>query len=857
MRACLALILALTTSALAGDLVASRTEKPIRLDGILDEQAWTTALGFTHFVESFPKTGAPPDLSTEARVLYDRDFLYIGIHCSDPTGQLARQLGRRDSTPASDRIEVAIDSALDGRTAYAFTVNVAGVLRDRLFYGNVNFTESWDAVWDARTKETADGWSVELALPLRAFRFSSASDQSWGLLIRRFVPRTRQVFDSTLVPRDLQPFTPGELVVSRFGRLHGLKDLHPGRPLELLPYLGARATLRPQYSTQATPLLLDPSLNLGLDFRLALTGDLTLTGAVNPDFGQVEADELIQNLQNAEPFFPEKRPFFLQGLDVFTSVGAEYGVPQQIFYSRRIGLTAPILGAVKLAGTVREGLEIGLLDALVMGAGNLAASPVGYGDLDSETLEGIEANPDRRWRFRLRQPFYFGPEDALPLAHPVSTNYLAAVARQRLGRTSVGAIFTAATPLEPRCRPTEFPNEETFLAARCESRGGNVLGFDLNTRDSTGEWGGFAQLSASQEVGGAGRLLTDGTQMRPGDLGLGGYLRFGKLGGEPFRFDISYVFEDPKLNLNAVGFQPLSNYQWVDLMLRYVRPNGVGKLRSFSVDYLLDLNWTADGKWLPRGINTNVRVKAQLPSFDTVGFMLGLELPQYETREIQYAGVPFERLGDAFGTLFWTSDVNRRLFATGELVGGFTIPHANRQPTPILAADLEVTWRPIDWLETKLEASAAHKLLGPRWVETGDDNLAVFGEQDPAFLSITLREQVVITPRLTAQLYAQLFSESIRYGSFFSASLTGRDRLQLAELTPYAYSGQPFSHGSQLNLNAVLRWEYGLGSTLFFVYTRSQTEPVSDSAPASVLPSRLFAGPVSQTFLVKWSYWWG
>ncbi len=850
----------------SGALRAVRTSASVRVDGRLDEAAWANAPTYRDFVESFPNAGRAPDFLTEARVMYDDTFLYVGVRCHDPQPELIiRNLGRRDSSPFADLVEIAIDSNADRRTGFDFSVNAAGVLRDQLLYGDFNATDTWDAVWNGAANVDAEGWSVEVAIPLRSLRFSSV-DHAWGFEVRRVVPRTHQVFDSKPIPRDTNANNPGALVVSRFGTLEGLADVKPGRDVEFMAYAAPRGTVRPQYSdpTRPTPRLFDPSLDVGLDFKFALSGNLLLTGTINPDFGQVEADQVIQNLSTAEPFFPEKRPFFLQGLDLFQAVGAEYGgSPQQMFYSRRIGLNAPILAAVKLTGSVNSTLDVGLLDSVVLGAGNPSTTPVGYSaGPGSLALEPYEASPDRRFQFHPATPFHFGLNDALPTSRPVPTNYLAAVVRQRFAESSsVGAMFTAATPLAARCERSEFGSDDAYAAAHCTSRGANALGLDWNLRTADGVWGFFGQAMGSQQVFGdpGGRTLADGTVMKPGDLGYGGNLRAGKLAGEPFRFDVTYVYESPKLDLNAVGFQPLSNYQWADLNLHYVKPSGFGPFHFFSVDYNLDLNWSTEGKGLPRGINTNIASQIQLPSYDTVGVRVGLEMPQYDTREIYGSGVPFERLTDLFVALFATTDQNRKLFFSGDIFGFRLFPQGVEAPGWGWGADASVIWHPIDALETRLDGNIGQKPNGARYIDSADPNVAIFGWQNPQFLSVTLRQQVVMTPRLTFQVYAQLFSGSVRYGPFYSASLEGRQYLPASALAFTDYAGNANGHASALNLNAVLRWEYRLGSTLFFVYSHGQQERAllpGQQASASLLPSQLFQGPATDTFMVKFTYWW-
>jgi hypothetical protein len=844
-----------------GAITAARRSGAVHLDGRLDEEAWRAAPVYARFVESFPATGRPANLRTEVRVLYDDETLYVGVTCADPSPALvSAPLARRDSTPVADRVEVALDTGSGGRNAYLFSVNAAGVLRDALLYSNVSSTDSWDAVWDGAAHVGDRGWAAELAIPLNQLRFPDAPEQRWRILVRRHVPRTHQILDSALVPPHANPVNTNGLVVARLAPLEAVRGIARGHVLELLPYVATRATLRPQYSdpTRPDPRLLEPALDLGLDLRTPLGKRLTLTGALNPDFGQVETDQVIQNVQNFEQFFPEKRPFFLEGLDVFQPVGTGYGTWQQLFYSRRIGLDAPILASAKVTGMARPGLDVGVLDAVVTGAANESLAPIAYSNLGPAALAPYEANPDGRWRFRGRQPFHFGPESALPAVRPVSTNFLAAVARQQLGGATAGAMVTAATPLEARCHPTDFASDADYRAAQCASYGANAAALDLSV---PGDWGGFAQVEASQATGGPpeGRKLPDGTVLRGGDLGYGGHFRWGKLGGEPWRFDVVYAHLGKTLDLNATGFQPLNDFQWTDLDLAWVRPSGLGPFHAVQVSYNLDLNWSADGRY-PRGVNMNVLGKVQLPGYETVALRVAFENQQYDTREIPFAGIAFQRDGDWFVALELGSDPSRALSATGDVFFMQSLGHAQFERENGWGLDLNTTWRPHARVETRLDGSFGQKPQGPRYVDTLPDGTGIFGRQNPMFVSATLRQQVVFTPRLTAQLYVQLFSQAIRWGSdFYGVPLEGRERIDLSDLAPVSYGADPASHDAVVNVNAVLRWEYRVGSTFYLVYTRSQSElPVTAAAPPSSLGSpRLLDGPVTDSVMVKWTWWRG
>jgi len=847
----------------AGAIRAARTHGSFSIDGNLDEPAWREAFSYSDFVESFPDEGAAPTQRTEVRVLYDDRYLYIGIIAYDlDPALILRRLGRRDSTPTSDLVEVSIDSQRGGRTAYYFSVNAAGVLRDALYYGDVNSTDTWDAVWRGAAAARVDGWSAELEIPLSILRFSNAREQTWGILVRRSIPRTHQTFDSTLIPRNANGFC------SFFGELTGLTDLKPKRNIELTPYIAARAVWRPQYSDPSLPhpRLFDPSADLGLDLRASLFSDLTLTATINPDFGQVEADQVVQNLSTFELFFPEKRPFFNQGLDIFQPVGAEFGAPHQLFYSRRIGLDSPILGAAKVTGTATKGLDLGILDALVLGPVDGSRTPAAYFDSSQSDyyprLKPYEEHPDRSFQFHWDRPFHFAPTDQLPGVRPSTTNYFAAVARQQVASNStLGAFFTAATPLADRCYPSEFPDLVQYASVDCRGRGGNAAALEWNLRTRDGAYVFLGQVDGSQQVHGNpnGRVFPDGTVIRPGDLGLGGYARAGKMGGEPLRFDFFYQYASPKLDLNPMGFQPSQNQQAMGVNLHFVKPRGWGKLHNFSIDGSWSSWITTDGKWTSRGNYGSIGAYAQLPSYEWMKLVLQWEDPRFDVREITNAGVPYERRADWALLLFAGSDPNRRFSISGDVYGFRTVPGG---PVPVqngYGTDATAIWRPTSRLETQLIGSFSQKPQGARYIEKQSNDVFIFGAQNPGVLSLTFRQLLVLTPTLTLQAYAQLFSQNQHYFSFYQARSINHAPIRLDDLKPAEYSKNPDVHSSTLNLNLVLRWEYRLGSTLFVVYSRSQEElplPRDPGPQVSVWPSRLFAGPATDTFLVKWSYWW-
>ena len=892
-----------------GPIRAARTPEAPKLDGRPDDPVWQRAPPFTDFVEQFPNEGRIPSapFRTEVRVLYDDRTLYILVVSHDPEPNLIqRQLGRRDTPLVGDQVEFAIDSTHEGRSGYYFGVNAAGVLRDGLFYGDVNLADTWDAVWDAAVSILPDGWCAELAIPLDLFRFPRAPTQEWGFLVRRTIHRTHQVFDSFLIPRNVNG------LVSRVGVLTGLDGITPHRAFEVTPYATARLQLRPQYSDPAfpKPRQTDPSADVGADLRWGLTSDLTLNAAINPDFGQVEADQVVLNLSNQEVFFPEKRPFFNQGLELFQPVGAEFGpTPMQQFYSRRIGLDTPILAAAKVTGTGWKGLDVGLLDAVVMGAADPGKKEVAYldsPDPDDAWVHQVEGNPDRRLQFHPQQPLHLGLNNALPREPPVSRNYFAAILRQTfLGSSSAGLTLTAVSPFGPRCTFEDIQRTRTARAALppaiqantaepirwddqgndCAGYGGNSAGIDFNLRTRNGDWVAMGTLIGSRRIGGpADDVLFDGTVMHPGDLGAGGYLIAGKLGGEGFRGFATYRYSSPHLDLAPMGFQQSQNQQAFGADLRYFRSRDIGGLRELQTRLSIQSFWTTEGRWTPRGNYGQAETYVLLPSYHLIGLNFSFANSRYDVREVRQYGVPLERQNVLYLTLFGNTDPNRMISVAGQIQVLRTLRQDVIIPQTGWGTQLTLFFRPWAWWETQLIGQYDRNPQGGRYVdcwigscsESGvgkkETNGFVFGRQDAEDLSLTLRQTFVFTPRLTLQVYAQLFSAGAHYPQFFAASATTGDRIHTYQLAPLPGLppgvDNPDFHDASLNMNVVLRWEYRLGSTLYLVYSRNQGvlgltktvdpttgEVVHQQEPTSGLtPLRLGPGPAVDTFQVKWSY---
>ncbi|HLM66563.1 MAG TPA: DUF5916 domain-containing protein, partial [Longimicrobium sp.] len=305
------------------------------------------------------------------RILYDGDALYVGarLYSADP-GSIQAPVGRRDQGGEADRFLVSLDSWLDRRTAWTFGVTAAGVRLDSYHPSDVEDVQdaSFDPVWDARTRIDSAGWTAELRIPFSQLRFNPGASQRWGLNARRVVPARNEESYWVQIPRNVTAWA------SRFGDLAGLEGISSVRRIELSPY-AATSLAVPSDPAAGNPFTdgSEPAVRGGADLKAGLGPNLTFQATVNPDFGQVELDPAEVNLTAFETFFPERRPFFVEGSQLLEGGGAAY------FYSRRIG-AAPrgpvpgafvdrpdyttILGAAKVTGRLPGGLSVGALAAL-------------------------------------------------------------------------------------------------------------------------------------------------------------------------------------------------------------------------------------------------------------------------------------------------------------------------------------------------------------------------------------------------------------------------------------------------------------------------------------------------------------
>jgi Domain of unknown function (DUF5916)/Carbohydrate family 9 binding domain-like len=307
-------------------LRAVRAARPLRIDGRLDEGDWTRARPTSPFVQADPAQGQPATEVTEARVLFDGDYLYVGVRAYDRDGTAGLRVPdlRRDfETDDHDSLSLAFDTLRDGRTATGFQVNPYGAQGDVQSLDDELFEIAWDGVWRVATARDDTGWTAEFAIPWKTLRYAPGTP-AFGLQIARTLRRRNEFSSWSPYPRAFSPFR-----MSYAGQLVGLEPPRP--PLNLLarPYLTGRLMGASDRSTELRP-------DGGGELRWAPTPNATVDLTVNTDFGEAEVDRQVINLRRNSVFFPERRQFFLESASVFRVGDDEFLEP---FFSRRIGLS--------------------------------------------------------------------------------------------------------------------------------------------------------------------------------------------------------------------------------------------------------------------------------------------------------------------------------------------------------------------------------------------------------------------------------------------------------------------------------------------------------------------------------------
>ncbi len=814
------------------------TGGPPTVDGRLDDSCWELVDWGTDFVQWEPETGAAPSEQTGFKILYDEEALYLAYRAYDSEPQrIANLLERRDRFPG-DWVEVNIDSYHDQRTAFSFTSSVSGTRGDEFIsLDGENWDGNWDPVWELATHMDEQGWTAEVRIPFSQLRFSNDSEQVWGLQVQRRLFRKEE--RSLWQPKAKED--PGW--VSRFGELHGIAGVGAGRQIELLPYgllQGERFAAVPGDPFQDGSV---GKIEAGLDGKLGVTNDVTMNFTLNPDFGQVEADPSEINLTAFETFFEEKRPFFIEGRNIFDyqiapSIAGGSFTSDNLFYSRRVGRQpqgypsldstevadvpdhTSIIAALKMSGKTSSGVSLGLLESVT--AKEKATVDLG-GARRTETVEPLS-------NFlvgRLQKDF-----DA--------------------GSTVVGVMGTAVS------RNLDEPQLE-FM-----HRAAYTGGIDLLHRWNNRLW--YAALNgAASHVRGPSTSIArtqaasaryyqrpdnDYTTFDPTRTSLTGHagsLRLGRGSGAGWRFETGGAWRSPGFECNDIGFlrraDEINQFTWVGWASR----NPFAIFRRVGINSNQWLNWDFGGHPLSQQVNGNFNM-----NFKNNWQAGGGVTRQFENvSNTELRGGPSSLWPGRWSRNFWVNGDRRRSWAV-DFGGYFEDGDEGFMSYSEWWGGLSL--RPTNTLQ--LSANPSHSTYGRelQYVSTksfGSEARYLFGNLDQETFGLTLRLDYTLTPNLTLQYYGAPFVSAGTYTAHKRITAPRaeayRDRFQsfTAEqihfveadnrydvdedvdgVVDYAF-GNPDFNFRDYNSNLVLRWEFQPGSTMFLVWQQSRSDFVS------------------------------
>lgn len=882
MRKCLSVvffsILFFTAHSQPGDSIVvkkkyftQRLNSAITLDGIPGEAAWNAVEWGGDFIQWQPNEGKPPSQPTSFKILYDEKFLYIAYRCHDlAPDSIIRRMGRRDEFPG-DWVEINIDSYHDSRTAFSFTLSVSGVRSDEFVSndGN-NWDASWNPIWFSKTHVDDKGWTGEVKIPFSQLRYGNETDKVWGFQVTRRLFRKEERSTWQRIPQN------SGVWVSRFGELHGLKNIPMHRQIEIAPYIIAQADKYKKEEGNPFAKGFDKKFTAGVDGKYAVTNDLILDFTINPDFGQVEADPSQVRIDGFQNFFEERRPFFIESRNIFdyqltgSEAGGDYDA-DLLFYSRRIGSSphgfpslnngeyvrypqnTSILGAAKFSGKTKKALSIGILESVTQ-----------------REMATIDKDGERRKE----------------MVEPLTSYFVGRLQKDiKQGNSIIGGIFTAV-------------NRENGLNEFLH-KGAYSGGLDFVHFWKRRTWYIRGNIIFSHVQGSKQAILRTQTGFehlfqRPGATevsvdsnrtsltGMGGTFRFGKTGGktgkwgEVFKFETGFTVRSPELELNDIGFMLTSNeinhFTWAGL--HFQRSNSL--FRTARLNYNHWSRWDYSGKFVYQAFNVNSH--ATFTNNWQSGTGISWAAFGISNNALRGAAA-VRRLPGIQHTAYTITDFRKKIYANVQVANFWGFENLMRTND----ASLTIFFQP--WNAVRISLAGSYSYYWRKQdqfvtnINYNNTIRTIVGEVKQKTLRFTGRLSYNITPDLTLQYYGQPYITRPLYGNFayVTDALAKRieNRFYVYKPDEISFTNGTFfvdenKDGSaeysfrtpdfnfvQFRSNLVIRWEYKAGSELYLVWSQSNTPDVSaelDTPVFSSLFDNAFAEQSRNIFLLKWTY---
>lgn len=843
------------------------TKTAPEIDGLPNDSCWSKVEWTGDFIQIQPYENKPPTQKTSFKVLYDDNNLYLFIRAFDSEPQkISRLISRRDNFDG-DMVSISIDSYYDKQTAFCFTAMASGAKGDEAVTqdGN-NWDESWNPIWFLKTSIDDKGWCAEMKIPFSQLRFGKKEEHIWGIQVMRHIYRLEERSTWQFIPKG----SPGQ--VHLYGELQGIKNIKPQRKVELMPYMVARTE---RFEKDADNPFLDgkkSALSAGLDGKAAITNDLTLDFSINPDFGQVEADPSEVNLSAFESYFSERRPFFIEGKNIYqfepsNSIVIHNMGADNLFYSRRIGRyphnspdlkdneyadipeATTILGAMKLSGKTKKGLSIGVLESVTANENAV-----------------IDNNGERR------------KESVEPL-----TNYFVGRLQQDFnkGETVLGGIVTAVnrdiTNPALDYLPTEAYTGGLDFSRNWKER---TWYFNANTEFSFVKGKPEAMIAAQRSSAryyqrpDASYVSVDSS--RTSLSGFGGTFKFGRSSKKRLQFETSLTLRSPGLEFNDIGYMRYSDVihhgSWVAYYLR----------DPFSIfnNFYLNTNywayWNFSGEMLSAftnmNFNTQFKNKWRLNGNIT-------RCGENKSTNLLRGGPTFILPGTLNTNINIQSNRSRKMTFYVGSYQGFGDVKSFRDQEYWAGVD----YKPMNSLLLSFSPSYGISKNELQYVSENTMNIDpryVFAYLDQKTMSFTFRLNYTFTPELSLEYYGQPFVSAGKYTKYKRVTAPKADRFRdryrnfaAQELnfdagnnsylvdenrdgtTDYSFDNPDFNF-RQFRSNLVVRWEYSPGSTLFLVWSQGRTNSVTDGSFDYGRDMKgLFGVTPHNVFLIKFSYW--
>jgi len=836
----------------------------ITVDGKLDEEIWTDPEGWTEdFMITVPVERLVPKSKTRAKIFFDDKYLYCGYYCRElEPEKMNRFIAERDERNIGDIVAIALDTYHDFRAAIEFGVALGGNKIDLVVLDNLDVNLSWNAVWEARTHiNWADSsWTAEFRIPFSQIRYNYKDTVGiWGLNLRRNVRHNNEMHKWSLIPR------PNSGHVYSFGELHGMVDLPKPKGIEFLPYTMGKFRTDPKIAGSPYQTGRDWSGNAGVDSKIALS-DFTLDITINPDYGQVELDPSVMNLTALETFYEEKRPFFLEGRHLLDFKNGN----DMMFYTRRIGASPsyrperidnensfaeikeniPIIGALKLTGTNRQGVSLGIIESVTA---KTYSKVTRNGEESREVVEPLTNYSAVRVRKNWKGNTYLGGM-VTSVNRDLSEPYL----QDQL----IGNAFTAGVDF------TQYFQDRLYyidLKGMFSSLHGSREAVQLLQEKSTH----YYQRESAQ-----GYLGVD--PARTSLSGTGGWVEIGRKGTAKWFFTETFGWSSPGFDLNDMGFMKSTDYFYNITEISY-RQKGIWKnMRANTLSFSQENRWDF-GK---SALNNHATVSWTTTFLNRMQFGIKEIYGWNYITTSMLRGGPDMRFDNYFNTtITFNTDKGKRVMAQIAYYGDYNTDGYNHwdKITP------GVTLRLGNHVFVTGEFTYHYNLNNLQYVETAKESVTqspkyVMGRMEQKTYGLTLRLQANLTPDISIQYYASPFTSTGLFEAFKIASNNTKSRIYTnkfhdfapAEITysetdrtyfvnreggNYSFKNPDFSF-NEFRSNLVARWEYRPGSTLYFVWEHAMSNrDTYHLASWGDNLDRMFGLPASNVFMVKLNYW--